>query len=163
MKAATRSRIAESPGAAGPLLTSLTSETMTQDWRLKALCAEVAPELFFPRGDGFGAMDVVEAKKVCRQCPVRDECLKDALESGADHGVWGGHSQLELRAIRKEAGLSTDPGPWWPEPVVPTTKKCTGPCGQWLALSEFYGENATSFGHRAKCGACRREPRKAAA
>jgi WhiB family redox-sensing transcriptional regulator len=38
---------------------------------------------------------------VCRRCDVREPCLAWALESGQDHGVWGGLSEDERRALKR--------------------------------------------------------------
>jgi WhiB family transcriptional regulator, redox-sensing transcriptional regulator len=38
---------------------------------------------------------------VCRQCSVADACLRWALESGQDSGVWGGLSEDERRALKR--------------------------------------------------------------
>ncbi|MGA9716339.1 MAG: WhiB family transcriptional regulator, partial [Aeromicrobium sp.] len=32
---------------------------------------------------------------------VRDQCLQWALESGQDHGVWGGLSEDERRTLKR--------------------------------------------------------------
>lgn len=74
------------------------------DWRHKAVCREEDPELFFPIGNtGPALLQIEQAKLVCRRCPVIDECLKWALESGQDSGVWGGTSEDERRAIKRRA------------------------------------------------------------
>lgn len=39
------------------------------------------------------------AKKVCTGCPVRLECLADALDSRTEYGVWGGLTERERRAL----------------------------------------------------------------
>ena len=66
------------------------------DWRHRAACRDVDPELFFPIGNtGPALMQIEEAKQVCRTCTVSDACLKWALESGQDAGVWGGLSEDE--------------------------------------------------------------------
>ena len=58
------------------------------------------PELFFPIGNtGPALLQIEEAKQICRRCDVRDACLQWALEAGQDHGVWGGLSEDERRAI----------------------------------------------------------------
>lgn len=70
------------------------------DWRHQALCRYEDPELFFPIGDsGPAILQIEQAKEVCRRCNVKEECLKWALGSGQDAGVWGGLSEEERRAI----------------------------------------------------------------
>ena len=64
------------------------------DWRHIAACREVDPELFFPIGNsGPALLQIEEAKQVCRRCSVLDECLRWAIDSGQDAGVWGGLSE----------------------------------------------------------------------
>lgn len=59
------------------------------DWRHRAACLTEDPELFFPIGNtGPALLQIEEAKAVCRRCDVVDTCLKWALESGQDAGVW---------------------------------------------------------------------------
>jgi WhiB family redox-sensing transcriptional regulator len=77
------------------------------DWRHQAACLNEDPELFFPVGNtGPALMQIAEAKKVCRVCPVREACLQWALDAGQDHGVWGGMSEDERRALRRRAARS---------------------------------------------------------
>jgi WhiB family redox-sensing transcriptional regulator len=39
------------------------------------------------------------AKTVCSGCPVRTECLADALDNRVEYGVWGGMTERERRAL----------------------------------------------------------------
>ncbi len=39
------------------------------------------------------------AKQVCWQCPVRTECLAEALDNNIEWGVWGGMTERERRAL----------------------------------------------------------------
>jgi WhiB family redox-sensing transcriptional regulator len=74
------------------------------DWRELAACRDYDPEMFFPTADERtpkGAADLAEAKAVCAVCPVRKACLTWAIEAGEDHGVWGGTSEDERRAMRR--------------------------------------------------------------
>ena len=72
------------------------------DWRKQAECLDESPDLFFPVGTtGPAIFQVEEAKVVCRRCDVREQCLAWALESGQDHGVWGGMSEDERRALKR--------------------------------------------------------------
>jgi len=64
-------------------------------WTTRAACAETDPEAFYPAK---GA-STVAAKAVCTRCPVRGECLAEALERRERHGVWGGLSEPERRAL----------------------------------------------------------------
>ncbi len=74
------------------------------DWRLRAACRVVDPELFFPFGNtGPAILQIEEAKQVCRRCDVTDACLRWALESGQESGVWGGMGEDERRALKRRA------------------------------------------------------------
>lgn len=68
---------------------------MDTNWMAKGKCAEHAPEVFFP-SDGVG---VLEAQKICAECPVAEPCLEYALRNRAEHGVWGGHSERSRRRL----------------------------------------------------------------
>jgi WhiB family redox-sensing transcriptional regulator len=65
-------------------------------WQEQALCAQTDPEAFFPEKGG----STRQAKQVCRNCPVRAECLAYALAHDERFGVWGGLSERERRALR---------------------------------------------------------------
>jgi WhiB family transcriptional regulator, redox-sensing transcriptional regulator len=72
------------------------------DWRHEAACREVDPELFFPIGNsGPALLQIEEAKQVCRRCSVMEDCLRWAIDSGQDAGVWGGMSEDERRALKR--------------------------------------------------------------
>ena len=53
-----------------------------QSWQDRALCAQTDPEAFFPEKGG----STREAKRVCRSCEVRAECLEYAL--GHDERIY---------------------------------------------------------------------------
>jgi WhiB family transcriptional regulator, redox-sensing transcriptional regulator len=72
------------------------------DWRHRAACLEEDPELFFPIGNtGPALLQIEEAKAVCRRCDVVETCLRWALDTGQDAGVWGGLSEDERRALKR--------------------------------------------------------------
>ncbi len=67
------------------------------DWRDLALCAQVDLGMFYPRkGQSPGP-----AKKICRGCEVRAECLAFALEHDEQFGVWGATSAHERRTMKR--------------------------------------------------------------
>ena len=72
------------------------------DWRHRSACLDEDPELFFPIGNtGPALLQIEEAKAVCRRCEVMDTCLRWALDTGQDAGVWGGLSEDERRALKR--------------------------------------------------------------
>lgn len=81
------------------------------DWRHDAACLTEDPELFFPIGNtGPALVQIEEAKAVCRRCPVVDTCLKWAIETGQDAGVWGGLSEDERRALKRRTARARRAG-----------------------------------------------------
>jgi WhiB family redox-sensing transcriptional regulator len=80
---------------------SLTIEC--DDWREQSACRDTDPDLFFPVGTTGPAIDQIEnAKAVCRVCDVQKNCLEYALVTNQDSGIWGGTSEEERRAIRRQ-------------------------------------------------------------
>ncbi|MFI9169493.1 WhiB family transcriptional regulator [Streptomyces lincolnensis] len=74
------------------------------NWRDHAACRHEDPDLFFPIGTtGPALVQQEQAKAVCRRCPVRQECLEWALDTGQAIGVWGGTSENERRALKRRA------------------------------------------------------------
>jgi WhiB family redox-sensing transcriptional regulator len=72
------------------------------NWRDVAACLDADPELFFPTGNTYPALVQIEkAKVVCRRCEVAETCLRWAMESGQDSGVWGGLSEDERRSLKR--------------------------------------------------------------
>lgn len=81
------------------------------DWRHRAACLTEDPELFFPIGNTGPALTQIEdAKAVCQRCSVMDVCLKWALESGQDAGVWGGLSEDERRTLKRRTARARRAG-----------------------------------------------------
>lgn len=56
-----------------------------------APCRLNDPELWFAESPD----DVERAKSLCVGCPVRAQCLSEALERGEPWGVWGGELLLQ--------------------------------------------------------------------
>jgi WhiB family redox-sensing transcriptional regulator len=65
-------------------------------WRYRAACRGADLEVFFP-GRGQSAED---ARQICASCPVRELCLDYALRHGIVHGIWGGLTERDRRALR---------------------------------------------------------------
>lgn len=69
------------------------------DWMEHGSCRGGSVEVWFPEQPDFR-----EARRVCRRCPVKDECLDYAMNRPEMFGVWGGTSPTE-RAELKRARL----------------------------------------------------------
>ena len=81
------------------------------DWRHRAACLTEDPELFFPIGNtGPALQQIEEAKAVCQRCPVMEICLKWAIETSQDAGVWGGLSEDERRSLKRRAARARRAG-----------------------------------------------------
>ncbi|GAB3000061.1 WhiB family transcriptional regulator [Amycolatopsis acidiphila] len=65
-----------------------------RSWRTDALCRDTDPDELFVRG-----AEQNRAKVVCMGCPVRTECLAEALDSRISFGIWGGMTERERRAL----------------------------------------------------------------
>lgn len=70
-------------------------------WQEDALCQQVHAEFFPAKGDRQAAD---EAKRVCKLCPVKAECLEFALKYDEFAGVWGGLSERQRRAVKQQRG-----------------------------------------------------------
>lgn len=75
------------------------------EWMDDASC-KGRTELFFP----IGRKDITYiagARKICRSCPVKVECLEFALEFPHTdmHGVWSGHTPRQLGAEQRRRGI----------------------------------------------------------
>ncbi|MER7331623.1 MULTISPECIES: WhiB family transcriptional regulator [unclassified Micromonospora] len=70
-------------------------------WQARGVCKDYDPDLHFPIGtSGPALLQTEQAKANCRRCPVVDQCLQWALDSG-EAGVWGNTTEDERRAINR--------------------------------------------------------------
>lgn len=123
------------------------------NWRDQGLCAEVDPELWFPEKGGSAA----PAKRICRQCPVRAECLAYALDNHEWWGVWGGLTYRERLAIQDGA----------PAPVPLPAASCAATTPRRNLGSQGCGTAAGYQRHwrlgETSCDACREAAARARA
>ena len=73
-----------------------------EDWTPKAACKAEQPDALFVRG-----AEQNKAKQVCAGCPVRTECLAEALDNQIEWGVWGGMTERERRALLRRKPSSS--------------------------------------------------------
>lgn len=63
------------------------------DWTLQAKCQGMGDALF-PEGSKQNRV-----RQLCRDCPVREACLAEALDNRIEYGIWGGATERERRAM----------------------------------------------------------------
>ena len=66
-------------------------------WNAQAACREADPDEMFVQG---AAQNRV--KQICNSCPVKMQCLADALDNRIEFGVWGGMTERERRALLRK-------------------------------------------------------------
>jgi WhiB family redox-sensing transcriptional regulator len=67
------------------------------EWVAKARCLSNDPDDLFVRGAA-----QKRAAGICRHCPVVAQCLADALDNQMEFGIWGGMTERQRRALRKQ-------------------------------------------------------------
>jgi WhiB family redox-sensing transcriptional regulator len=82
-------------------------------WRYQARCSGEDTNIFYPPRDKTKYKEIAAtAKQFCfgvngkNPCPVRSECLWDAISRDEPHGIWGGYSHRERNAIVRKWGKS---------------------------------------------------------
>ena len=77
------------------LLEAIDQRRSDEAWRIRGACRSVDPDTFFPApNEPNGA-----AITLCGTCDVQGPCLAWALQAGDCHGVWGGTTPRERRAM----------------------------------------------------------------
>lgn len=81
-------------------------------WEHRARCRGAPPDLFFEDTPS----NEREARKLCAVCPVREECLADAMyytvefmkdgDSHLDSGLYGGLNVAERQELARRNGLA---------------------------------------------------------
>lgn len=72
-------------------------------WQAHGLCRAVDSSIFFPPAHFEHKPErearEKQAKAICRECPVRIECLDWALQTREPYGVWGGYAESERKQM----------------------------------------------------------------
>jgi hypothetical protein len=92
------------------------------NWQKHAACRDTDPELFFPPSDDdasvITARHRIAVAPICGGCPVATDCLRWALDTGQDHGLWAATTPTDRRAIRRARGAGV------PDPVADEEPMC---------------------------------------
>lgn len=78
--------------------TDFASVLVREEWMDDAVCAQSDPEAFFPEKGS----STRNAKRLCGDCDVREQCLEFAMRREIRFGIWGGLSERERRALAQE-------------------------------------------------------------
>ncbi len=63
-------------------------------WAQHGACRGVDPDLLFVSGAAQH-----QSKRICDNCPVRLDCLAEALNNRIEFGVWGGLTERQRRVV----------------------------------------------------------------
>ena len=88
----------------------MTAQTTDRKWWHDATCREHGPGMFEP-APGRNSLDngqIVNARRICDGCPVKDACLTDALEREDAYNVTfrAGLTPEQLRAARRRTNTT---------------------------------------------------------
>lgn len=117
-----------------------------EDFRHRAACRSVDPEVFFPVAEAGPelARQVGIAKAVCAGCPVRSECLTWALAHQPD-GIAGGLTEQERRLENLRSRSSTARRLPATVPVAGTRREVAAAGQAAIAAGMRVGEAARVF------------------
>jgi WhiB family redox-sensing transcriptional regulator len=71
---------------------------MNLSWRQRGACRGLDPEIFYPPVEE----EAEDARAICGECPVQDECLEFALVNREAEGIWGGATSRERRRLIRQ-------------------------------------------------------------
>jgi WhiB family transcriptional regulator, redox-sensing transcriptional regulator len=82
---------------------SVSAQRVEEDWQVRAACRGPQAVVFFPPSHFERKSEKLkreeQAKAICATCAVREPCLSYALRIREPHGIWGGLSEAERRAL----------------------------------------------------------------
>lgn len=132
---------------------------MTDDWRAKAVCAKPKNvkkhfDIWFHEDDDAPekvAKDHNLARQLCADCPVREMCLRDALETQTIHGFRAGLDENQTRQV-----LSLDEnGKEVRRPEYPFCPFCEAPTSALVPTTiDLPNGGRWSVAKAVKCGVC---------
>jgi WhiB family transcriptional regulator, redox-sensing transcriptional regulator len=75
----------------------------TERWQSRAACRGPQAVAFFPPNHAERKEERLareaHAKAICAACDVQRDCLEYALQIREVHGIWGGLTEIERRAV----------------------------------------------------------------
>lgn len=78
-------------------LAKLFATSKTTEFMDRAACTKADPNMFFPNPGDYHIADA--AIKICKRCPVLDECLEYSIATRQVYGIWGAMSERQRRKL----------------------------------------------------------------
>jgi WhiB family redox-sensing transcriptional regulator len=80
---------------------------MTRHWMSDAACRNTDLDAFYPE-PASNASVYADGQRICRGCPVQNDCLTYALDNDERYGLWGGltPAQRETHPMRARRGVN---------------------------------------------------------
>lgn len=82
-------------------MTNTVSAQWAEEWQ-GARCLGDTETFFLPDGKMSRmakAKQIYKARQVCKECPIKQKCLKYALDHNITDGVWGGTSEEDRQKL----------------------------------------------------------------
>lgn len=97
----------DSYGDEGAALAALYAMMERPEWHARAACrgkglGETNP--WYPTKDRNTRFNIIYAQKICRDCPVRQECRDYAVDKAEEFGIWAGIGKDARYQARREEG-----------------------------------------------------------
>lgn len=113
------------------------------DWQKAGACHGKGTDLWFPPR-GTPTAKILEAKRICSDCPIKQQCLDYALWHGDRAGIWGGKTEKERRNLKM---LSNTPRPTrrkrittqWTNTNDHQTTQPSDPSTSWESVTRILG------------------------
>jgi WhiB family transcriptional regulator, redox-sensing transcriptional regulator len=84
------------------------TEHEVNGWRKRARCIDADPDDFFPEL-GTPSPVIAAVKQICMECPVREQCLEEAIRDTKDiYSIRGGLSGRQRRSVRVALGIEVE-------------------------------------------------------
>lgn len=66
-----------------------------------ALCVGMSVNTFFPDTEKENQANKAFMQRICKQCPMYDDCLEYSLSVMVE-GIWAGYDKIDRRKMRRE-------------------------------------------------------------
>lgn len=81
----------------------MTSDISDQYWRRDGSCTNEATHYLPWIEDSYDDRELIEARRICLACPVKNDCLADALGDDSAAGIRAGTTDQQRRAMRRDS------------------------------------------------------------